>query len=195
MTGQYPLTWPAGWPRTEHPEYAGAKFGSNLTIERARTGLYRELGLMGASDVQLSSNLELRLDGMPRSGQRRISDAGVTVYFERGGEDLVLACDLYENVEDNIRALALVVESMRRVERYGGDRMMERVFTGFARIEGPKADREEPWWEVLGLTRDTAIIVVEATYRSLAKKLHPDGGGSETAMARLNKAIQEARKR
>lgn len=195
MTGRYPLTWPEGWPRTRYPDPAGNKFGDNNTVYKASNGLYHNLALMGVEDIQLSSDMQLRLDGMPRSGQRMPDDAGVAVYFTRAGEKLVIACDLYMHIEDNIRAIALIVESMRRIERYGGDKMMKRAFTGFTAIEGPDAIRKEDWWQVLGVPPHSDREAAETSYRNLARKAHPDAGGSDAAMARLNKAIQEARTR
>lgn len=194
MTGRYPLDWPMGWPRTPDPWPAGNKFGDN-TIWKASRGLHAELERMGAEDIQMSSDLVLRLDGMPRSGQSVPRDTGVAIYFTRDGEKLVIACDLYNRCEANIRAIALIVESMRRIERYGGDKMMKRAFTGFAQITGPQAATIKPWWMVLGVNSDCDLWDAEAAFREKAKTAHPDAGGSADAMARLNKAIQEARER
>ena len=58
----YPLQWPAGWPRTRMPKLS--KFG-NYTFEQARRELMRELNLLGARNVVISSNLRLRNDGFP----------------------------------------------------------------------------------------------------------------------------------
>lgn len=197
MTGHYPLDWPLGWPRTPDPQPAGSRFGQGLSIERARRGLYQELERLGAEDVRLSSNLQLRIDGMPKSGQRAPDDPGVAVYFTRDGADLVIACDLYNRCEHNLRALALVIESMRRIERYGGDKMMERTFTGFTALPPPSTGpQKRPWHEVLNVLPDAPIEVAEAAYRHLAKQRHPDApGGSDEAMAELNQGIKEARER
>ena len=193
MTGQYPLSWPQGWPRTTNPTSAGDRFGYNLTIAKARDGLYLELARMGAKDIRLSSDLALRLDGYPRSSQRGYSDAGVAVYFTRNGEKLVLACDLYTHVEDNMRALALVIESMRRVERYGGDKMMSRVFTGFTALPPPRGHRARFWWHVLGVRQNATWKEISASYKDLAKRAHPDVGGDPEEMTEINRALQEAR--
>ena len=192
MTGRHPLTWPEGWPRTRKPQPAGNTFGKTNTLWKAAISIHSQLELMGAEDVQLSSDLQLRNDGMPRSGQRLVLDPAVAVYFTRDGENLVIACDLYDRIEANMRAVALIVESTRRIERYGGDRMMKRVYTGFLQITGPVS---EPWWEVLCCKQDADMHTVDFCYRNLVKTAHPDAGGSDKAMERLNKAIQEARVR
>jgi len=53
----------------------------------------------------------------------------------------------------------------------------------------------EPWFTVLGVLPEAPIEVAEAAYRALAKKAHPDAGGSSEAMGRLSRAIEEARAR
>lgn len=53
-----------------------------------------------------------------------------------------------------------------------------------------------PWYEVFGLPGpDFPLDAVEAIYRQLAKKCHPDRpGGDETQMRQLNAAVEAARK-
>ena len=43
-------------------------------------------------------------------------------------------------------------------------------------------------YDLLGLTPDAEMEVIRVAYKALAKKLHPDLGGSEEAMRRLNEA-------
>jgi curved DNA-binding protein CbpA len=47
---------------------------------------------------------------------------------------------------------------------------------------------------VLKVPPDATLAQAEAAYRALAKSAHPDHGGSDEAMARLNDAIATARK-
>ena len=66
----FPLQWPAGWPglipgyRESDRRFRGATYGE-LTIGRTRDQLLNELKLLGARDVVISSNLQLRQDGLP----------------------------------------------------------------------------------------------------------------------------------
>lgn len=50
------------------------------------------------------------------------------------------------------------------------------------------------WCRVLGLTLAATRAEAERAYRTLAKKAHPDLGGSTEAMQELNVAIAEARR-
>ena len=48
-------------------------------------------------------------------------------------------------------------------------------------------------WQVLHLRPDAPSEVIEAAYRALAKRLHPDAGGSVVAMAAVNSAYDAVR--
>ena len=202
----YPLSWPIGWKRTaanyrstarfsraRRQNYNGKlEFARPLTINEAVDRLQAELDRIGARQVVLSSNLELRLDGQPRSGQREPSDPGAAIYWTTADkQNRALAIDIYDRVADNIAALAATIEAMRAIERHGGAVVMERAYTGFTALPAPT---ERDWQAVLELqalltpTRDD----VEKAYRRLASLRHPDKGGSNEGMAELNRARDEA---
>lgn len=170
---RYPLTWPAGWPRTHWARRSHSPF--KTTTEKAFNGLLAELGRLEARGVIISSNLKLRNDGYPYANQPRHDDEGIAVYFTRRGKDYVLACDKYHKREDNLRALALTIEAIRGIERWGSSDLMERAFTGFAQLAAPTDVRQ--WWEVLKVPADAHYSNVEAAYRRLRSQHHPDRGG------------------
>jgi hypothetical protein len=131
MTEAYPLWWPDGWPRTapgarenDH-RFHGKSY--RLNMGRARDQLLAELRLLGAKGLVVSTNVELRLDGLPYSETRHIADPGVAVYFTLDGEQLVMARDQFVTVAGNLRTLTLAVEAMRQLERHGGRMMMKRA--------------------------------------------------------------------
>lgn len=195
MTEAYPLQWPDGWPRTSSYErrMPGDKFGRYLTIAKARDRLISELRLLGVDDwdIVISSNLELRNDGLPRSQQRRISDPGVAVYFTRDGTQLCMAHDLWNAAEANINALALAISGLRQMERHGGAQMVERAFTGFAALP-PPITGARPWYEILEISPDASFNDIQSAYRRKAYQNHPDKGGDAEAMAAVNAAYQQA---
>lgn len=171
---RYPLTWPAGWPRT--PWHARTSFSQfKTTTDKAFAQLVAELSRMGARAVIVSSNLKLRNDGFPYANQPRNDDEGIAVYFTRRGKDYVLACDKFKKREDNLRALALTIEAIRGIERWGSSDLMERAFTGFAQLAAPTDVRQ--WWEVLKVPADAPPSNVEAAYKRLRSQHHPDNGG------------------
>ena len=191
----FPLQWPDGWPRT--PAWkrdSGSKFGGKvhgLTMGRARDQLIAELQRLGGRSVVISSNVRLRLDGLPYSDQRKMDDPGVAVYFVLKKRPMVMAVDRYSSVAGNMRSLTLAIEAMRQLERHGGGTMMERAFTGFAAIAPP--DWKKPWRQVFGVEPSWSGDLA-ALYREKARNRHPDAGGSDQLMAELNVAYAEAKK-
>lgn len=208
MTSAYPLAWPEGWPRGQKLPKGAGRFIT--TYDRTMSRLKGVLGRLKATHFVISSNIPLRQDGMPRAdvARFRVGDAGVAVYFTRGGKQLVLARDAYETVYDNLHSLTLALEHLSLLERHGGAAMMERAFDGFAALPEPgNASHLAPWWKVLAFEADpsaasiplfgrrTLLEAAESAYRRLARERHPDRpGGSHDAMAELNAAIERARK-
>lgn len=145
----YPICWPAGRQRTKTRQRA--KFHKivrregtwdsreKLSIEQARVRVVDELQRLGARKPIISSNLELRMDGMARSGQRQPTDPGVAVYFDLDGGQKCIAIDLWDRVEDNLVAVAKSIDAMRGLERWGGAQIVAAVFTGFKALPGGDA--------------------------------------------------------
>lgn len=205
----FPLAWPFGWPRTLAGRRDAAPFhtttkivypsgGSgtrrrDITVEAARRRLSDELDKLGAREVILSTNIEMRLDGQPRSNRRDPDDPGIAVYFKRKDQPIVMACDRWDTCAGNIAAIAGHIEAIRRIERYGVG-SLDRVFTGYAALPAPGEHAKRPWWNVLGFESMPADIeTVTISYKSLARRHHPDAGGNSTEMAELTAAMAEAR--
>ena len=101
----YPLQWPAGWRRTDAAARAEARFRNDggryslsptrrLTIADGIKRLRDQLRRMtGADDFVVSTNLQLRLDGLPRSGQAEPQDPGAAVYWRDAGGTRCMAID------------------------------------------------------------------------------------------------------
>lgn len=195
----YPLSWPTGWPRTKDYARKSANFktssrgaSARLTIADGVTRVLAELGRMSVrdQDIIVSTNIQPRIDGFPRSGQPEPTDGGVAVYWiDHKKVRRVMAIDRYNRVADNLAAIAATLDAMRAIERHGGAMILERAFTGFTALPAPSARRE--WWEVLGVMPDASKYEVRAAYRKLAAQHHPDRGGSQSAMAEINVAYQE----
>ena len=152
-----------------------------------------EADRMGARGLVISSNLELRNDGLPRSGQSEPQDPGVCVYFHLKGKPHSLPCDTYGNVAGNIAAIAAHMEATRKIERHGVASVAE-MFSGFAALPPPAdAKPSRPWWEVLGMPQAKyGKHVIEAVYKAKVRECHPDTGGSNEAFQELNRAREEA---
>ena len=185
MAEAFPLTWPAGWPRARSRKDAPFK----VTPGQAKQEMMEELARLGAKDIIVSTDYPLNRDGSPTMRRVYVSDPGVAVYFKRKGKSVVLACDQYYQMHDNMRAVGKTVEAMRGIERWGASDMLDRAFTGFEALPAP-----EQWWEVLGVPMKAMPSEIDAAYRRLAARAHPDTGGSDAAMARLNVARDQGKR-
>lgn len=205
----YPLDWPSGWPRTVSRRQA--KFGRNetkhnatdpsitwkslrpITISEAIRRVIGELKRFGAADGDfvISTNLTLRLDGLPRADQRKPQDPGVAVYWtsKAGGRPLVMAIDLYDQVADNLAAVAATLEAMRQIERHGGAQILERAFTGFTALPPPPN-----CWMILELdpAKKPDRLAIDSAFRRKALTAHPDRGGTEDEFQRVSQARIDA---
>lgn len=194
MATAFPLTWPAGWPRArargqaKFSQKGNDGWAKSVTVATARERLQREVDLLGAKDCILSTNVELRLDGQPRSDRGDPADHGVALYFKLKGRDTVLACDRWFRVADNIVAIAKHIEAIRGMDRWGVG-TVEQVFTGYQALPAP-----EQWWTVLGVNSTANVEQIETAWRSKIANCHPDRGGSEAQAARINWARDEGRR-
>lgn len=189
---RFPLSWPSGWARTDRYKRRRASFqsrGSALTMAGAIARLSGELARMGASSEVLSTNVETRLDGLPRSGQPEPSDPGAAVYFKLKGKPRCLACDAWDRVADNVAAIAQHIDALRRIDRYGVG-TLEQAFAGYQALPQHAAS----WFTVLEFSDPPKVWeVIEARYKSLARVHHPDAGGNTETMAKINAAYDTAR--
>lgn len=192
----YPLTWPDGWGRLKSYQRKRATFARNkreLTIADAVARVREELGRMSIRDDDLvvSTNLELRMDGWPKSGQREPADPGAAVYWrDKAKNTRCMAIDRYDRVADNLAAVAATLDAMRAIERHGGAEILNRAFTGFAALPG--AGDSEHWSDVLGVPATANRADIDAAYRRLRSQHHPDRGGDGEKFHAVQKAYEEA---
>lgn len=163
----YPLQWPFGRPRAKSREHA--RFDRDVSFGRVRDEMYAELSRFGASSVVISSNVALRLDGIPRSGQPQPDDSGVAVYFTIKKNPHVIACDRYFKVEHNLRAIAKTIEAQRGILRWGAV-TAEQIFAGFKALPNAtpqfaNVDEAQAWLNSLG------------GYTAAVRRFHPDSNG------------------
>jgi hypothetical protein len=191
----YPLSWPDGWKREKVRMRANFNnYGKPLSIAVAVQRLMGELKRMGVPDwnVIVSTNIKLRLDGMPRN-DREPTDPGVAVYWKQKENSATMRCmaiDRYTRTADNLAAVAATLEAMRAIERHGGAEILNRAFLGFAALP---QNASQPWREVLGIEGAPTLELIEARFRALVKVHHPDTGGSPEEFLKLQQAREAAR--
>lgn len=206
---RYPLCWPAGWRRISASQRKNGQFNKkepvyrdgrhlhnatrNLTVADGVERILDSLERMGVDrqEIIISTNVRVRLDGLPRSGEKEPDDPGAAVYWRETNNSPMrcMAIDRYTTVADNLAAIGATLEAMRAIERHGGAEILDRAFTGFAALP---ASTEPHWSEVLDLPADATADQIQTSFRSLARTAHPDAGGSAENMQRLNMARDRA---
>jgi hypothetical protein len=188
--------WPGGellapWSRRNAP----------FRTEWARTlqQLELELEKLDATDVVLETAhapSDLRLDGTLRGSAREPAHPGVVLSFESRYGPLRYYTDEFSAWRQNVRAIALGLEALRKLERYGITQRGQQ-YTGWAKLgpgtgqtvgTKPVMTRErakEVIAEITGLHK-TALVTADADiikqmYRLAAKRAHPDSGNGDRA--------------
>lgn len=191
-----PLPKPAdGWSRSP--------FGGSYTDTLDR--LEREMRHLGATDIVIlvdADHSQIRNDGWPKSTMRPRTP-GVIVTFETP----VFGALRYESGkfnawEQNLRAVAMTLERLRAVDRYGCTKGEQ--YTGWKALpSGIQAGEWSNAEEAMRFITQTAGIVgtvtnlreivsnpdaVDVWWKRAARKAHPDAGGSDELMAKVNRA-------
>lgn len=228
MTVSYrPLTqWPAGRARTADWKREDSKFQAGRWTEnspgfpnqgsrfvRTRTPLSktlaeleRELSMIDARDVVVQIDVrgdrDLRQDGTGPKTDARVNSPAVVVSFTRNKVPHVFAGDYFKRWEDNLRAIALGLEGLRRLERYHitqageqyrGWQALPATTTATMGVETAANVLAARW-----TTTPERVIkdfsIAKAAYRAAAQRAHPDTGGSteEFQLVQEAKRILEA---
>lgn len=194
------VRWPGELLDDSHRELSpfSASWGQTKEL------LAAEAGRIGATEIVLQLALsedEIRLDGWPRA-HARPAHPGVIVSLEgRSTGPLSFPCDRFraryygeEDWHANVRAVALAMEALRRVDRYGITRRGEQ-YVGWKPLEagdGPSSAEaaarlliEKAGGTPNALHEEISDVISDPEvrgrfYRLAAKRTHPDReGGSD----------------
>lgn len=162
--------------------------------------LERELGHLNAKGIVIEAGFELyqiRNDGWPKSSARP-SHPDVRLSFNSRGKEMAFPCSTYTSMDDNLYAIALTLESLRAINRYGvtQEDQQYKGFTALPAPEDPKTKHRNAAAVLASLGRIYSEVQIavdpecrEAAYREAAKKHHPDTGGDRQQWDRLQNAI------
>lgn len=171
--------------------------------------LARELRELQAENVLLQmavSDRDIRNDGWIRANARP-EHPGVILTFDSMHGPLSYPCDTFDDWQANVRGIALALEALRKVDRYGVTKRGEQ-YRGWGQLPpaggstatmaadvaarviveaagwDPDDDDGDDVENVLASANDFRIY-----YRDAAKRTHPDAGGS----TRDFQLVQEAK--
>jgi len=201
--------WPDGWrrPNTDRKPNPFKVRNYQDTVDL----LGYELERLAASGAYLQVDIDMadiRRDGMPRA-QAKVGHPGVILTVDSAKHGvLTYPCDTFAgrwsgdppDWQINLRAIALGLEALRKVDRYG---IAERgqQYAGFGalpaageRLDGPMSVEqaieflraESEWRGEFDPVCDT--VHVDVAFRAASKRLHPDAGGDPARFRRLVQA-------
>ncbi len=185
---RHPLLWP--------PEKARMP-GSKRQAKRWSTSMGTAIEDLRA-ECQASRIADWAISTGVAPGTRTFVDPGAAMWFmQRVGTGWAMSCyasDTFRQPAENVKAIAMTINRLRLVADYGVY-SMEQAMRGAAYEALPSPEPPpRPWWEVMGLAQEVDRAVVDAVYRALAKKRHPDAGGSQAEMQELLRAYDEAKR-
>jgi len=165
--------------------------------------LDRELSYLDAENLIIEADFsesDIRLDGMPRANARQPIHPGVQIFFDSKHGPLVYSADSCALWQHNVRSIALGLEALRAVDRYGvthrGEQYAGWKAIGATPMPGPmsKADAARFIATHGGSNAyDVPQILTDPEYRAeawryAARRLHPDQGGDAADFQRLQDA-------
>jgi hypothetical protein len=166
----------AVWPYPAQPKRP-ATYRS--TYPRTLQDLEREIAYLKGDEVIIgvvTSPANIRLDGRMRA-DATVTHAGVELSFEvPDGRRLVFHTDVHASFtnswHDNLRAIALGLEALRAVDRYGITSTAEQ-YAGFLQLETSAPSVE----------RGRALVSEAGSMKQALLANHPDHGGDPRRFA------------
>lgn len=186
------------WPGelTAQRRRSSFKAGWGDTIEL----LGRELRAIGARDVVLQvamTEKDFRIDGYPRA-TAKATHPGVILSLQSDVGPLSWPCDTFDSWQDNIRGIALSMEALRKVDRYGVTKRGEQ-YTGWQQLPAGGAtpdgadEAEVLIYSYVGVGELDQASLPEA-YRRARRNTHPDrNNGDRTDWNRVESAADVLR--
>jgi hypothetical protein len=155
--------------------------------------LEREVRALRGDDVVLMIDCaegDLRIDGQLRANARPASPKVALAFTSRSKGPLMFACGRFRTWQDNVRAIALGLEALRKVERYGIVASDEQ-YLGFKAIGAAPA---WPAWAMTlaaysGLSYDDAMADPKRAYKLATRLTHPDAGGTGDQFREVREAF------
>lgn len=183
MTTAYPLSWPTMFPRAVKREKSRFKTSLAGALKNVEGSLrnFASDSRKPVTNIVLSSNVSL--------GNEKPADPGIAVWFIWEGLQVCIPCDRYLTPAENLQAIHHVIEARRVELRHGTLAMVRATMTGFVALPS-----QANWRDVLKFSHGEKVDPgdVSVRFRELARSAHPDKGGSEDEMSRLNAARDQA---
>jgi len=192
------------WPGTLTASRKVSSFSASLTdtlkvLEREIYHLSETRRHQESAELLLAIPAEqFRLDGRPRA-TAKAEHPGVIFSMDSAHGHLSYPCDTFTTWQDNLRAIALALEALRKVDRYGVTKRGEQ-YRGFLALESTAApagfasvdDAVSFLMSLDGVVTAKGDHVVTILRRA-QRVTHPDRGGDSVAFQRVSLAEAKLR--
>jgi len=187
------------WPGKLHNSFDRKRSPFDSTYAQTLDLLEYELNQLNATDLVIQAQVDrsqIRNDGWLRS-TANVTGPAVILSFTMGKppQSYSYPCDTFTDWQANLCAIALSLEALRKVNRYGVTRGGEQ-YRGFKRL-APAIPSDGRQTAINTISRLSGIILVHSSskdwiqtaYRVALKKVHPDVGGSREDFDQLQAAM------
>ena len=195
MKARYTFRPLESWNRPRTPDSTRRRNPFSASWNDTLALLGSEITKLGGRDAIIELDMDasqIRLDGLPRSSARTNGFPGVMISFESRHGPLRYGSDSCTTWQQNVRAIALGLQSLRAVDRYGITVAGEQ-YRGFTAIEAKPADApaDAPRDVVERFAGPQGETSLKAWVRKAMFAAHPDHGGSAADWAALRAAAAD----
>lgn len=193
------------WPGTKTDSWKRKASLFKAAYSKTLDLLEGELKKIAAKDILIQTWLQreqIRNDGWPKSNAAKPKEPGVILTFVRAGKTVSMPCDKYRDWEDNLGAIALSLQALRAVDRYGVTQSGEQ-YRGWESLPPPSTSVEmtdeiaeeiiSRWSSVPKEWIRKDPVQAATAIREAIKRTHPDKGGRAEDFLSVQKAANAMR--
>jgi len=193
------------WPGTLTTDRQASKFSATLTdtlriLDREIWHLADTRAQQESAELLVAIDAgQFRQDGRPYANAKA-AHPGVIFSIDSRHGHLSYPCDTFTRWEDNLRAIALALEALRKVDRYGVTKRGEQ-YRGFLALEATAApagfaDANAAYvWlvDLVGASDLPGTPSAAMVLRKAQRITHPDMGGDAATFQRVSLAEAKLR--
>lgn len=179
------------WPVTKKRRAVRKRGPFSVNLATAADRVEKEISLFtrNVGEVWIYANGKKGAYHAFLANQTVTNSPEVVVQFDLDGKEFLIAADAFDDPAQNLAGIAEEIKSMRARVR-NGVQTLDEILSTFSALPAPPRPTVD-WREVLG--NHDELVTAERAYKARSLKAHPDQGGTDEAMARLNEAIRQAR--
>lgn len=197
------IDYPTHLDRTDSEDRRSGSSKFDVTLSKAFSHLETQLDRLGVDSHRWDFDAKQRQKDKRPYSRANPDDPGFVLRWTIDEADYAVACDAYDDLRANVRAVGLWMKEKRMME----GRPVATAESEFANAALPPGDQdnanvvavgpggvEEPDpHEVLGVAPDAPPETVKGAHRQLQAKYHPDSGNEpdKTKFKQVNRAARE----